>query len=82
MVKDKSMIKAITYSANNMSISRAKCVESLRDNGADMVYEYERNNIDKYFYENNEAILDAKFCESGSRPCDGFWLWKPYLLIE
>lgn len=74
------MIRFLTYSNDLMSRSRMLCVETARKFGADVVYEYEPHNIDKEFYENNKAILDAKFCESGARPCDGFWLWKPYFI--
>jgi hypothetical protein len=74
------MIRFLTYSEENMTRSRMLCAETARKHGADMVFEYEPHNIDKEFYENNKEILDAKFCESGTRPCAGYWLWKPYFI--
>lgn len=56
------------------------CAETAKKFGADIVYEFEPHNIDAEFRQNNKAILDAEFCESGTRPCNGFWLWKSYFV--
>jgi len=80
MDERKIMIRFTTYSNELMSRSRMLCAETAKKFGADIVYEFEPHNIDKEFYANNKAILDAKFCESGTRPCGGFWLWKPYFI--
>lgn len=67
------MIRAVTYSADNMTTSRKLCVESLRNHGAEMVYEYEEYNIDRDFRINNADILNAT---RGA----GYWLWKPWCI--
>lgn len=77
------MIRFLTYSNDNMTRSRMLCADSARKHGADMVYEYEPNNIDRELYVNNKNILDAKFAvnyEPSPRPCDGYWLWKSYFV--
>lgn len=73
-------IHFLTYSEPNMTRSRALCVESAKSNGADYVHEFTR--ISPEFYENNKSILDAEFCESGTRPCAGYWLWKSYFVNQ
>lgn len=74
------MIRFLTYSNDLMSRSRMLCAETARKFGADIVYEFEPQHIDAEFRQNNKSILDAEFCESGTRPCGGYWLWKPYLV--
>jgi len=74
------MIRGVTYSADNMTISRKLCVESLRKHGANEVFEFENKDIDEPFYKNNKKILYTEFCEGGSRPCNGYWLQKPYFI--
>lgn len=63
-----------------MSRSRMLCAETARKFGADSIFEYEPHHIDGEFYRDNKDILEAKFCESGTRPCNGFWLFKPYFI--
>lgn len=74
------MIHFLTYSNDNMSISRKRCIDSGNKYGADILYESSQKDISYEFYSANKSILDAEFCESGTRPCDGFWLWKPYFV--
>lgn len=74
------MTHFLTYSADNMTISRDRCANSASKYGADIVYEFSRESIDREFYFDNKSVLDAKFCENGTRPCDGYWLWKPYFI--
>lgn len=73
-------INFLTYSEPNMTTSRRRCVESAHINGADIIHEFCRGDIDNDFYEKNIAILNAEFCENGTRPCAGYWLWKPYFI--
>lgn len=74
------MIHFLTYSNDNMTTSRRRCAESAGKYGAGIVHEFSRADIDPGFYATNKAILDSQFCESGTRPCDGYWLWKSYLI--
>lgn len=75
------MIRLITYSADNMTTSRDKCVQSAYKFGAEEVYSFHsKNDVGNDFYETNKAILDTEFCENGTRPCAGYWLQKPYFI--
>lgn len=75
------MIRFITYSADNMTVSRDKCAVSGGKFGADMVYCFHSlNDVSDDFYTTNKVILDAEFCENGTRPCNGYWLAKPYFV--
>lgn len=75
------MIRFITYSADNMTISRDRCANSARKYGADEVYAFHsKHDVSEEFYNTNKEILDAEFCENGTRPCNGYWLAKPYFI--
>lgn len=67
------MIHLVTYSADNMSISRELCVKSAFNNGADKVYGYNIDAIFGDFTRDNKDILNAK---RGL----GYWLQKPYFI--
>ena len=67
------MIKLLNFADDRMTRSQILCTDAARKNGVDQVFEYQPNNIDKEFYDNNKAILDA---ERGA----GYWLWKPYFV--
>ena len=71
------MIRAVTYSASNMSISMAKCIDAAFEfGGVDSMRGYTREEIEKTsFYQSNKSILDA---ERGA----GYWLWKPYVIQQ
>lgn len=77
------MTHLLTYSAENMSISARKCVDSARKHGADEVYQFGTVSVGVEFYESNKSILDAEFAvnyEPSPRPCAGYWLYKPYFI--
>lgn len=74
------MIRFLTYSNDLMSISRKHCVKSVFFNGADVIHEFTPEDISKEFYSLNKEILEVEFCESGTRPCNGYWLWKSYFV--
>jgi hypothetical protein len=68
------MIHVVTYSADNMSISRGLCSKSSLENGADRTYPYHANNdIGVSFKNFNSYILSA-------RRGFGYWLQKPYFI--
>jgi hypothetical protein len=67
------MIYGVTYSDDQMTISRDKCIMSMKKNGVDEV-------------EGNIA-LDYHFCSVNSSIIDhprgaGYWLWKPYVISK
>lgn len=70
------MIRLVTYSDQNMTISRERCIMSALSHGVDSVHEWDREMIEATeFYELNREILDA---ERGS----GYWAWKPYIIYK
>lgn len=66
------MIRGITYSNEEMTISAGKCLLSMSKNG---VNHYSSENLSAEFYEFNKEILDQK---RGA----GYWLWKPYIIYK
>ncbi len=78
------MIRFVTYSAANMTISRDKCAQDAAKNGADEVHVFHSGlDVSQEFYKTNKAILDAEFAvnyEPSPRPCNGYWLHKPYFI--
>ena len=75
------MKKFVTYPADNMIISRDRCADSGKKYGADEVYAFHsKHDVSEEFYNTNKEILDAEFCENGTRPCNGYWLTKPYFI--
>lgn len=68
-------ITLITYADEKMKLSQDVCCESaLRLAGVNEAKEYGPENIDRVFYNQNKAILEAP-CRNGGR---GYWLFKPY----
>lgn len=77
------MIRFLTYSEDNMTISRGLCAGSAMKNGADEIQQFCLEDISEEFYQNNKGILDSRFAvnyEPSPRPCGGYWLWKPYFI--
>lgn len=70
------MIRLVTYSDDNMSISRKKCIQSALKHGVDDVHEWDRQMIEATeFYQINREILDQP---RGS----GYWAWKSYIVYK
>lgn len=70
------MIRLVTYSDQNMSISRERCIKSALQHGVDSVHEWDREMVEATeLYELNREILDQP---RGS----GYWLWKPYIIYK
>lgn len=70
------MIRLVTYSDHNMTISRKKCIESAMKYGVEQVHEWNREMLEATeFYQLNREILDQP---RGS----GYWLWKPYIIYK
>jgi hypothetical protein len=73
------MIRLVTYSDQNMTISRERCIKSFADRYVmqDLsIHEWDRAMIEQTeFYQLNREILDQ---ERGS----GYWCWKPYIIYK
>lgn len=70
------MIRLVTYSDQNMTISRERCIKSALQHGVDSVHEWDREMIEATeFYQLNREILDQ---ERGS----GLWAWKSYIIYK
>lgn len=77
------MIRFITYSGDNMTISAQKCIASASAYGAERIFIFHVSEISEEFYVNNKKLLDAEFAinyEPSPRPCLGYWLYKPYFI--
>lgn len=66
------MIKGITYSNEEMTISAEKCLQSMVKHGVDYCYKGE---LSAEFYDFNREVLEQK---RGA----GYWLWKPYIIYK
>lgn len=69
------MIKHITYTDENMTISALKCGESAVKYGCDLFSIYKAENLDADFAIKNSEILKQ------SRGC-GYWIWKPQIILQ
>ena len=70
------MIRLVTYSDRNMTISRKKCIESALKHGVADVHEWDEEMlVNTEFWYMNLEILNSK---RGS----GYWLWKPYIIYK
>lgn len=66
-------IVAINYSDERFGNAQKLNTKTALIYGADQVIQYNRNDIDKEFYQKNKEILIEK--RGG-----GYWLWKPYIV--
>lgn len=67
------IIRHITFSDENMTISANECVKSALFNGCNMARQYHPSDFDKRFFKKNkEILLHARGA--------GYWLWKPYII--
>lgn len=72
------MIRLVTYSDDNMSISRKKCIESAYRHGIDNVHEWDSDIMEQTeFYQLNQDIF-----QQGARGAGCFWLFKPYIIYK
>jgi hypothetical protein len=69
------MIKLITYSDEEMTLSAGICLESAVRNNVDIAEHYTPGRIDDQFVTNNAKVLSAP---RGA----GYWLWKPYFIDQ
>ena len=69
------MIKHITFTNDDMTISAEKCSQSAMANGCDESMIYHPDFYTNEFYLFNEEILTQK---RGA----GYWLWKPYFIYQ
>jgi len=69
------MIHLVTYSDENMTIARDKCVMSALKNGVNGANGLGESYISAEFKGNNAAVLNSP---RGA----GYWLWKPYVINE
>lgn len=70
------MIRLVTYSDANMSISKTKCIYSASTKGVTDFHDWDRHMLEATeFYQLNREILDQ---QRGS----GYWLWKPYIIYK
>lgn len=68
------MIKGVTFTNEQMTISAELCKRSMEKNGVDECEIFTHDDIrDTEFYAFNKGILDNP---KGA----GFWLWKPYII--
>lgn len=69
------MIHLVTYSDLNMTIAGKLCEMSARKHGVDAVWYWRDYGLKATeFYRQNKAILN--------HPRAGYWLWKPYIVLE
>ena len=67
------MIYVITYADEKYKVPQNYCEYTAYKYGADAVYKFDKNDIDKKFLKNNQDILNAP--RGG-----GYWLWKSYFI--
>ncbi len=69
------MIRHITYTDENMTISAEKCRDSAVKYGCDLSTIYNANDLGTDFIVRNIKILKQP------RGC-GYWIWKPHILLQ
>jgi hypothetical protein len=67
------MIRHITYTDENMTISAAKCSESALTHGCDTSFVYKCEHLSEYFKWRNSETLNKP---RGA----GYWIWKPEII--
>lgn len=69
-------IHLVTYSDQNMTISAARCEESARSHNIELVWRWDREELEQTeFYAQNRSLLDQP---RGA----GYWVWKPFLILD
>lgn len=72
------MIRLVTYSDQNMTISRERCIKSALSHGVDSVHEWDNFMMQETeFYQLNQDIF-----QEGARGAGCFWLFKPYIIYK
>lgn len=69
------MIAVVNYANRPYKAAQKYCTESAYKYGADVVFEYGPQNIDRVFFEENRIVLEEN--RGG-----GYWLWKPYVICK
>lgn len=72
-MKNNSKVIVINYADPSYEAARKLNTLTAYRNGADIVREFRKQDIDQNFYEKNKKILS---CSRGG----GLWLWKPYIV--
>lgn len=75
MVRLEKMIYALNFADEKYKKAQQLNTKTAYKYGADKVFEYSWQDIDKEFYEQNRQILVQ---ERGK----GYWLWKPYFIYK
>lgn len=69
-------VHLVTYADANMSISAERCEASARQHNIELVWRWDREELERTaFYAENKSILDQP---RGA----GYWLWKPYIILD
>lgn len=72
------MIRLVTYSDQNMTISRERCIKSALSHGVDSVHEWDNFMMQETeFYQLNQDIF-----QEGVRGAGCYWLFKPYIIYK
>lgn len=66
-------IKVLNFASDGYESARSLNTQTAYKHGADKVFEFRLDDMDKEFRHKNEKILSEK------RGC-GYWLWKPYFI--
>lgn len=72
------MIRLVTYSDQNMTISRERCIKSALSHGVDSVHEWDNFMMQETeFYQLNQDIF-----QEGARGAGCYWLFKPFVIYK
>lgn len=72
------MIRLVTYSDQNMTISRERCIKSALSHGVDSVHEWDNFMMQETeFYQLNQDIF-----QEGARGAGCFWLFKSFIIYK